>query len=181
MKRKSDILFLQLMLVIAALLITITAFSTTIAHAAEIEPRPKEQIEIPEQKLKEHIEFSAKINDYVKTVKGVSDSVTMVVYDQCFVAIKCEDAVQEAKINEIAREVKKSIQKKFKNINVVFVSTDLNTFIKLDSFTKRVQNGEDPLKMKEEIMELKKLFGVKRMKFKGKGYKELTELLPQEP
>ena len=174
MKRKSDVLFIQLMFVIVALLISVTAFSNVFAHAAEFKPNKKEDIEISESKVKEFADFSAKVNDFVKTIKGVSDSVTAVVFDQCFVAIKCEDVVEQSKIEDIKKDIQKSVTKKFKNIKVVFVSSDLNTFVKLDNFIKRVQNGEEPLKMKAEIMELKKLFNVKRMKIKGKELPDLS-------
>jgi len=158
---QSAILFIQLMFVLAALIITVMAFSNTFAHAAE-----------PEPKLKEHIEISTKVNDFVKTIEGVSDSVTAVVFDQCFVAIKCENVVEQSKIKEIKKEIKKSITENFRNIRVVFVSSDLNTFVKMDKLTKRIKSGEEPETMKAEIMELKKLFNVRKIKIKG------TRILP---
>jgi len=197
MKRKSDIFFLQLVFILAAFIITFTTYSHTFAHA-ETKPQvhasansqlaiaaePELSIvaepdELPSTaepellaatpELEEQLKISNKVNDYVKTVKGVSDSVTAVFYDQCFVAIKCEDVVEQSKVEEIKKEIKKSIPKKFKMINNVFISSDLNAFVKLDNVMKRVLKGEDFKEMKLELMELRKLFNVKRMKVPGKG------------
>lgn len=156
MRKRPNVIYLQLLLLIVALLLT--AFTTYAAVSAKaLEPNAGDKAKEPPE-INVNLQTSAEINYYIKNIKGVSDSVCLVMFDQCYITIKCEDLVTKDAIESLKKEVKKSVLEKFDKIGAVFVTNDINAFVKLDSVVKRLNAGEKITDMKKELMELKKFF-----------------------
>lgn len=165
MRKKPNLIYLQLILVLAVLFLTVySTYSVVSAKAYQPEINLQETEQPKKRDFSENIKLSKEINEYVKSIEKVSGSVCFVMFDQCYVAFKCENLVETNAIQTLKKEIAEKVCKKFSKINKVFVSNDLNAFIKMENIMNRISAGESVANLKPDIIELRKLFhGSKRM------------------
>lgn len=161
MKKRSNLIYFQIILILAAIILSAYATYATASAYAYSEPA----VAAKEPDISTNLETSNEVNNYIKTIKGVSNSVCFIIFDQCYVAFKCEDLVTKESINAVKIEIENLVPKKFDKIKTVFATNDINTFVKMENVIKRLNAGEKVTEMKSEIIELKKLFhGNKRFR-----------------
>ena len=167
MKRRPNFVYLQLIFLLAAMFltaystyatITASAISQVESVSAILYEDEGQEIKTKEPDVNTILEFSKKVSDHIKTVEGVSDSSCFVMYDQCFAAIKCSNLVMRDAINKTKKEVEKSVLGKFEQIKAVHVTNDMNAFVKMQNIEKRLIAGEKITDMKEDLIELRKIF-----------------------